>query len=273
MRFAALSRVVMLGLGAVAAWSWLQHGMPLLDWTIPLCAVAAALWPYLCIAGPGHRRDDSGVDSSDDVVEVEPEFVDLEITPMESLLKRDLRFLQDMYDLTNGRPGIFIEYGALLHEVALTATQLEVAADRLAKIGRIQANGWHYALKRRGAEDVERAHRSRKRASMTTSYHFHASASGVFGSHNKVSQNTFRAAGPPAELIDAVLAAVDGIRPYLDLLQEDEIEQAAEELKDAGQDSAHQRRAVSRLVQIAKTLGEVGAPLLSATAALLKVLT
>lgn len=242
-------------------WAWIQRNAPWKIWVIPIAATVLIAWVYVVTSAPGAGMAE--------------EFVEVEAIPVDKLLERDATLLQGMYDATNGRSGIHVYPQQLRQWVKLAPEHMQIAAERLVHNGSIEwddeAGG--FVLERKGIEFVERLHRNKKRAPpMSNAFHFHGSASGVFGSHNKVRGNTFRSSGAPAEWVQAALAAAIDLHGRVTPGIADEIEQAHDELREAGADESRLRRAAGRMAKIAEAVGEVGAPLLRAANEILKAL-
>jgi hypothetical protein len=252
------------GLAAVSVWMWLQRDAPWKVWVLPVTLLVVAGWLYVVLMAPGEFLDE-------DIENDTPDVVDVEHTPISTLLKRDAVFLQGLYDATNGRPDIYVSPWDLLEDLRLTSHQAEVAADRLARSGSIHVIDSGIALKRKGAQAVEHSHREkRKRPPVSNTFNFHGNPSGVFGSHNKVRNNTFQP-GVPLELVQAALAAAAELRGHVAPDHARDIELAEADILDAGADQGRIRRGARQMAEVAGAVGEVGAPLLRAAIEILRV--
>jgi hypothetical protein len=196
-------KAFIIGLIAVAAWSWIQRDAPWKLWVIPASAAVLLIWIYVVVAAPGADRGDEAYD----------EVVPVRMISTPKLLKRDDIFLQALYDATNGRPGVFVQLDDLWEYLQLTEYQAQVAADRLHRSDSIETDGLGIALKRRGVDAIERQHRDRKRRGpMSNTFNFQGNASGVFGSNNRVQGGSFHAGSVPVALVQAALAAAVELR-------------------------------------------------------------
>jgi hypothetical protein len=256
-------KAFIVALTAASAWIWIQREAPWKLWVIPAVVLVAAGWLYVRIATPGAFAEN----------DVAPEVIDIEHTPIRTLLRRDAIFLQAVYDATNGRPEIYVAAWELLDNVRLSPEQAEVAADRLCRNGSIRLDEHGIALKRKGVDAVERSHREkRKREPVTNTFNFHGNPSGVFGSHNTVRGNVFRSDAVPADLLQAALSAAVELRDQLTPARAREIELAVADLQETGADEGRLRRGARRMAEVAGAVGEIGAPLLRTATEILRLL-
>lgn len=97
--------------------------------------------------------------------------------------------------------------------------------------------------------------------------------SGIFGSNTKNEENTFISSNVPPEMLGEVLRQAAAVRARVPADQQAELAEAEADVREAGTDQNRQRRGAERLASIARSIGEVGAPLLKAATDLIRVFT
>ena len=238
--------VLTLVCAACTAWLWVLIGAPvrlptLLGLFLAVCFAVVA-WTLsghrAAGAGPGDPREES------------PELI----------VARDMQFLRGLHKAADGEIGRRIPVQDLIYHIRLPTDQIALAAERLLRRRQIEEIDGSYALRHEGAVAVE----PRTGGSVTTNWHINAPVSGVVGPDNTVTGNTFTQHNAPAELIAELLKQAGALRTQLPAEQQTELADAEADVREGGSDPGRLRRGAEKLASIAKSIGEVGAPLLKA---------
>lgn len=253
-RDATLTIVCTLG----AIWLWVRIGAPV---RLP-AAVGFFLVPCFAIVAwtlSGHRAAGKGAGRDGDLAD--------------QMVTRDRRFLEALYNATHGEVGRRVPVQDLIDYVELPTDQAIVAAERLLSKKYIEEVDGTYALRRAGAETMENKHGGVTTVTSGDTFKFKGNPVGVFGSKNKVSGNTFTSNNAPVELIQELLTQSAAVREHVPAEQHDELVEAESEVREGSNDPGRLRRGAERLASIAKSIGEVGAPLLRAATDLIHAVT
>ncbi|MEU5552764.1 hypothetical protein ABZ738_23605 [Micromonospora sp. NPDC047793] len=235
-----------------AAWIWIQRGAEYKLWVSAALLGVFASWRIAARIGRSAAMAEADFQYQ----------AAAEVTP-QALMKRDEALLQAIYKVAHGRAGRFVAARDIAPFLQLSGHEAEVAAHRLIDSGKIEEDDYGYALTRTGVEAYERLQLNGKRRSPVSNiFNFHGSASGVFGSGNDVYGNKFTSSVLPDGLLDELMSAAAQVRAEATESQARRIDAAIADLRVAGDNPERLKRGVQRLVQIAGTLGDIGAPLL-----------
>jgi hypothetical protein len=186
----------------------------------------------------------------------------------------ELRFLTALHRATSGQVGRRVAVQDLVEFVKLSTTQAVAAAERLLSKNYIEEADGSYALRREGAAVVDKSHGGEAAMPSGDTFNFGpGNPSGIFGSNTKNEENTFISSNVPPEMLGEVLRQAAAVRARVPADQQAELAEAEADVREAGTDQNRQRRGAERLASIARSIGEVGAPLLKAATDLIRVFT
>lgn len=185
----------------------------------------------------------------------------------------DNRFLAALHRATNGEVGRRVAVQDLVDYVKLPTGQAVAAAERLLSKRYIEEVDGSYALRREGAVIVDSSHGGFAPVTSGDTFNI-GNAQGIFGgSGNKNTGNTFTQNNAPIELITELLKQSGAVRGQVPAEQQAELAEAEADVREGGKDPGRLRRGAEKLASIAKSIGEVGAPLLKAATDLINAFT
>ena len=187
----------------------------------------------------------------------------------ESMVARDKQFLAGLYKAAKGEVGRGIPVQDLIYYLGLPTDQVALAAERLLDRRQIEEIDGSYALRHEGAVAVEPG----TGVSVKSEWTFNAPVSGVVGPDNKVTGSTFTQNNAPTELIAELLKQAGAVRAQVPAERQAELAEAEADVQAGAKDPGRLRRGAEKLASIAKSIGEVGAPLLKAATDLVNAFT
>jgi hypothetical protein len=230
---------------APVVWTWLESGAPL---RLPVLVAllgslifAVSVWMY-----GRHRQSHDERDAAQPV----PDLPDL-----------DLLFLKGLHRAADGRVGRTVPAHDLIEYVDLPIDLLTRTAERLLHYQYVEEDGGMYSLRREGMHVVESSY---GRIPVSDQINIYGNVSGVVGRQNEVKNNTFNSTNVSPDLIAAIVAHADRLRPHLSDDQQTILDYAVEDVRDEDGNVTRRRRGAERLAAVAEAAGEVGAPLLRA---------
>jgi hypothetical protein len=231
---------------ACTTWLWVLFGAPVRLLTM-LGLFLAVCFAVVAWTLSGHRA--AGLRSGDPDSE----------SP-ETLVDRDKTFLDGLYKAAEGEIGRRIPVQKLIDYIRLPTDQVAMAAERLLNRKQIDEIDGSYALRHEGAAALERGTGVLVKSEWT----FNAPVSGVVGPDNTVTGSTFTQNNAPPELIAEVLKQAGAVRAQLPAERQAELAEAEADVQAGTNDPGRLRRGAERIASIAKSIGEIGAPLLKA---------